>query len=312
MTKFSDWWEGLDTKRGAPEPQADEPQAEVEPAPEFDPVAAKLEALEEAYGVNAHFLALERLWGKGRIGSVAGAEPAALMHALKLSEETQVLGVGCGLSGLAQGLVKASGAWVTLLDWRVDLAAVARQRVKHARLQKKVMVEPWTEAGRVSNRRFDAAYSVESMMFMKDKGAVPARVASALKPGARFLVVEPVLDEGGKIEGAAAAFRTAPTSPALWTAKQWMEKLGRAGLDAQRPEEVTGQAVLELRGAFAKLHKNLAEVADDAKKVESAEGVLRLLALEAEDARDRLRALERGDVAVYRFLAQKPRPDENA
>jgi trans-aconitate methyltransferase len=118
----------------------------------------------DRYSVHAHFVP-------------ALGQP--VLELLKPSPRERILDIGCG-DGVLTEKIAATGAAVVGIDAAPDMVNAAKNRGLDARVMDGVNLR--------FNHEFDAVFSNAALHWMKsDPDAVIAGVASALKPGGRFV-----------------------------------------------------------------------------------------------------------------------------
>lgn len=119
------------------------------------------------------------------IGGRVATEP--FVTAMKLSEESRVVDLGCGLGGPARYVAETTGAFVTGIDLTPEFVETGRvltdwtglaDRVRH--VEGSVLELPLDED------TMDAAYMIHVGMNVSDKVGIAREAARVLKPGGIF------------------------------------------------------------------------------------------------------------------------------
>lgn len=267
-------------------------QAAVEAACDDPKVARFLRAPE--------LVALDMLWGEGRC---APSDPGAddrLANILTLNETHTAAWFG-GLGAGPIALAASSGGYVDVFEWRERWRAPTEALVAASREKTRVRVfemPGFDEAA--SGRRFDAAVVAYRAGDFEPEADFPGFIRSRLKPGGLVSMIEPVVEEHWSPGAASGCFAT--PYPGLRTLADWRAALANAGLEARVVEDITGAQTVQIKRGWAHARESLDALIEVSTSVPQIKPILASLAVEAVAAHQRLRALERGDLAVYRFL----------
>jgi cyclopropane fatty-acyl-phospholipid synthase-like methyltransferase len=107
------------------------------------------------------------------------------LEALRLSDGARAVELACGRGGFSEYLAANSGADVLGLD-------ISRSQLSHARKRKRAnLAFVHHDIMRVDElgERFDAVVLMDADCYLPDKREAVARIARAMKPGGRFLLV---------------------------------------------------------------------------------------------------------------------------
>lgn len=290
ISRLHEWWEGVG---GEP---VEQPDLSASPSA-VSSRAASLRA-RIARGDPA-IIATELLWGEGRVGPGEAAADVRQTASLAVGSNSSVCWLGVGMAAPAASVAAASGAYVTGLEWRDDWLARGREVAAAAGLGRRLTCEPMTfDPLSLPDRRFDAFCAMERLNEAPDLAALLDAARGALKDDGLILFIETVSEDEPEEDDASAA----PLTVAGWRAM-----LSQAGFDMRVVEEVTGSAIAREQAAWGRFLRELsvlAEIAAAEPRVRSVLGKVVELLLASQN---RLKALEQGDLAVYRFVAARSR-----
>lgn len=258
-------------------------------------------AAAEAFDAESAALAL--LWGQG--AEAAGLPSAVLdeMKALGLAPSGRLHWLGCGLgAGLAAAARARPMGVVHGFEWRPGWDAAARAHLARNGLGARVKVDALVPGDpKFGGFRADALVVFERLWELGPLETVLGAARMSLRPGGLALAVEMVRDDPrAPLDGV-----DCPSRAPLRELEQWRRAWSGAGFELRLVEEVTGTAIARLRTALAAVPQRLAGV-DAATLSETERAALARAVQEAGASQKRLRTLERGGLAVYRFLAARP------
>ncbi len=141
-----------------------------------------------------HLATLDEFHIRGRKGT------QELFALLKPTRSMHVLDIGAGLGGPARVLASQYGSTVTGLDLSEVFVDVGNELSEWLNLSDQVQLVcgnalemPFENGG------FDAAFTIHTLMNIKDKPALVAETARVLKPGAALAMFETFTGDGGEI-----------------------------------------------------------------------------------------------------------------
>ena len=150
---------------------------------------------------------LELIWGEGFM-SPGGADEVTRIVGDHDLAGSDVLDIGCGTGGAAVVLVRSHGAAsVTGVDVQAEQVDRATQLAAQHGLSDRVAhrrVEPGPLA--FAEASFDAVFSKDSVIHVRDKQAIYAEAHRLLRPGGRLLVGDWLRGDGADLDDAVAAF----------------------------------------------------------------------------------------------------------
>ncbi|MEU1677395.1 methyltransferase domain-containing protein [Streptomyces roseifaciens] len=220
-----------------------------------------------------------------------------LIEQVALRPGQHLLDIGCGQGRPALRLAEASGGEVTGITVSAEQVAAGTEAAAGAGLADRVRFAladvselPYADG------EFDAAWAMESLMYLGDRPAALREIARVLKPGGVFVLSDYVesaeLDEEWRkvlLEGF--------TVGSLPTADQYVEMITAAGLTVERNFDATAH----LRRSAARIDQL---VADNYDKVVEKGGVQ--FAEEFKEMIDRVSKLERDMLGYSVITVRKP------
>lgn len=292
--RFLAWWEGYEAgagRRGRVRPTVVTGHDVRYEAPRQRWETARLKLVQE-------------VWGEG-FSSPGGAEYIQTMvKFFGLNPAMSVLDLGAGLGGATRTMSDRFGVWVTGLEADKDLAEAAMALSTKAGMAKKAPIshfDPETFTHKI--RSIDCAFSKEFLFTVKDKPALLRTVEGALKPRGQFLFTDYVLKVAGQSSAALQKWRDIePHTPHPWSVNDYRQALAELHLDVRVVEDNTKDFHRMVTQAWADYIRRL-----EAQGV--APAAAPALVDEIELWTHRIKAIESGDLKVYRFHALKKDTD---
>jgi cyclopropane fatty-acyl-phospholipid synthase-like methyltransferase len=151
---------------------------------------------------------------------------------LNLQEGERLLDVGAGVGGPARSISARTKCSVTAVEVLEDLSQMARVLNERVGLDEKI---EWIHGdmctAEVEPASCDAMMSLLVILHIKDRATLFSKIATALKPGATFLIEDMVCVAPGGVmpERPAELLRTLVHAPFIPTQQQYEEHLREAG-----------------------------------------------------------------------------------
>ncbi len=280
---------------------------QAEPARDDSPAARA----RRRYQGPAPLVAAELLWGKGRLWLEDKAGEKALHWQAAKSETIGVLGAGLG-GRPAQIAAQVPTASVLEFDWRADVLKWRKARLpQEGREEARPCYEVNIGMAMPPPRRCQCMISAEPL-FAQTGTSLLAWARSALEAGG-VLVLEELVNDG-----------TRPPSKEQrhgWLSRdsghgQWLRLeeqsnlLRRHGLVIGKVKERTGAQLRALKMALESSTAEKEALDQAIKLAPELKTVADHFNCEQKAAKNRLKALEHGALAVYRIEVIKPRADE--
>jgi len=163
----------------------------------------------------------------------------SLIELLAPQPAHHVLDVGCGIGGPARMLNQAAGCRVTGIDLTPSFISTAheltRRTAQSAQMSYAVGSATALPFAEVS---FDAAWHIHMSMNVADKTAMYAGIFRVLKPGARFIIYDPVRGQGPEPAYPAPWAETARTS-FLLSEREMLAAITQAGFVVTQTSDAT-------------------------------------------------------------------------
>jgi ubiquinone/menaquinone biosynthesis C-methylase UbiE len=174
------------------------------------------------------------------------AQPLVVERHVRSTGARQVLEIGCGrgfnLLNLARRNPEVSFAGIDLTPWHVRAARFLARRHRNVEVQEGDFHQlPFAD------RSFDLVFSVEAICHAADVYRVVEEVRRVLRPGGRFVTVEPWRSPGFETLGEAKRrsvrlVESVFILPDLQEFDSWLEKTTALGFEPIMTEDVTGAA----------------------------------------------------------------------
>ncbi len=137
---------------------------------------------------------LEHFHGRGK------AATADLAASLDLTSDDEILDIGSGVGGPARYIARTYGCRVMGIDLTAEFCETARRLTAVVGLSDKVRIEQASATDLpFEDSRFDAAYSQNVSMNIRDKGTMFGEAFRVLRPGAPFALSELAVGHGGPV-----------------------------------------------------------------------------------------------------------------
>jgi SAM-dependent methyltransferase len=161
-----------------------------------------------------------------------------MLEGLALPAEPDVLDAGCGYGGTAFDLQPKLGG--NFLGRTISPTQIARARAAaHARgLQGRIGFE-LKSYDEPFDRRFDLVIAIESLVHASDPFATVANIASALKPGGVFVLVDdmPVEPMPESLRGDIETVKRMWRMPVLPSERIWRQAFAAAGVEIEHSRD---------------------------------------------------------------------------
>jgi len=289
--RFLTWWNGEDEPTAAP--VAAEMEVPSGPSPDDDPKTAT--------GWPAPRLKVaQAFFGDGFVG-VGGVESVLdIAKSLALTKGNAVLDLGCGIGGGTRAIAKTFDCYVTGYEPSADLAAAANAMASQDKSEKQVKFIHRDLAAIDKKPRVDRIISKESLFQVQNKTALFAALDEVLKPHGFFAFTDYVLPASGWDSALLQAWRAHEREPAHpWAAEDWWNLIVGKGWQMPVYKEITKSYMRQMIVDFEAYAERL-------KAAGKNPALKKWVLWETEHWLLRFAALEKGELRVHRFLAQKP------
>jgi ubiquinone/menaquinone biosynthesis C-methylase UbiE len=291
------WWHGLDTEDVAPPPA--EAKAATQPEPEPEAPAAS-QVPDAAAWSEVRVKAAEIVVGDDCRTPIGPDKAVEALKPLGLTNAKGVIDISAGLGNAARQIAATYGAWVSGFESSACLAAQGMARSVEAGVAKKVpIVQVDLENMPKPAKPVDCVYGREAFYTVKNKKELLTGLVGALKTGGELVFTDYVLRAPGLKSAAVTEWAEGePAKPQPWSVEEMIAQLRELRLDVRVTEDYSKQfRDLIVRRLEALVTKNELVAGDPAQ----AEQLLH----EVELWGRRVKALDSGDVQVYRIYARK-------
>jgi len=297
------WWEGYDVNDIKERMAAN--RAEPETAPEPEKKAEPEVEVEKAVWDEARIAATQLIWGDGYCGPGGPENVIAMSKLLALSPKHSAMVIGAGLGGPSRVLASEFGVWISGYESSDALAERGMQMSIDAGLEKKAPIHH-KDLNSITEfeRKFDRAYSKESLFTVENKTQLLQKVFEHLKDDSLFLVTDYVVKDQDSLAkpDVISWLRQEPIDPYPVTSDTMVQALENSGFSIRVNEDITDQYLNMISEAWAcadNVVQLLAEQGPDGTKN------LMMIMKEAEFWGKRTKIMRSGDLKVHRYLAHK-------
>lgn len=287
-----------------PQPRRKAPPARVQRAP--DPS----EAILQKYAGPPEWSGASVAWGPGRVSPHATDLEDRAAQYFSLSHD-QILGVlGAGGGGPVARVAGSLGSFVHGYDWRSGLDIQANEYVRDRQALPKAGVHAFSlEAASPPVRRLHGLLVVEPVMTLASNTVIDW-MRMSLEPDARIVLEEPSREPGHGAAPGHAWFIDNDHRDYSWMDRGEREAvLKRNGFQVMKVRETTGSMLRNLRTVLQGAQLRGEELRQAMEIAPVLEEVFDSFNEQLELAKNRLRALENGEIAVYRYFAIKQRAE---
>ncbi len=307
--KSSNMFQGLWGKRAAPAKPAVKARSKPKAKTTTPPTESRQNRTHDQFKGPAPLVAANLLWGPDRLWPYDEASENALPW--QAGEGTHIGILGASLGAWGRNVAdQVPTATVTEFDWRAD---VSRWRLERDRAQSPEQTFYEVNLGVLLPPpvRCSCLLGVEPV-FAQAGSSLLRWARLALEPGGTLILEELAVDS--------------PALPAREVRNGWMVRglpsaqwlrldeqesiLRRSGFTLGSVRERTGAHLRAMRLALDKAEERYEALAKAMKQSPSLKNVADHFKCEWNTAKNRLKALERGALAVYRIEVIKPRADE--
>lgn len=280
------------------------PPARVQRAP--DPS----EALLSKYAGPPEWTGAGVAWGAGRVAPCASDLEQRTPQYFSLSSE-QILGVlGAGLGGPVANISRDMRCFVHGFDWRPGIDVPAGEFVRNSRKLAKAAVHSiMLDQVIPPARRLHGLVAVEPVLTMASDAMVDW-MRMGLEPESRIVLEEPSREPGHGSGLSHPWFADRRNDECTWMDRGQREAmLKRNGFKVIKVRETTGSMLRQLRTVIQDAQHRGTELRQAMEIAPVLETVFDSFTEQLELAKNRLHALENGEIAVYRYFAIKQRAE---
>lgn len=253
---------------------------------------------EPAYRLPPRLVALEALWGEGRVRPGDATAEAMAPARLGLGPDSVLAFLGPGLAEPVKTLASAHGGRIDVFEWREETNEALAYGVKSSKLAARVTVSRIDlDALALPPETYDGLLSIDDFAYCGYPPRLAQQFAKILRPGATAVVETYV---GLRAEELATAFASSFAEPQIRAHGDLLQFFTDAGLEIEADEELTDEFVALARASF----KALGERLTDGRGLDPA--TAQELAWETEAWRARLRLLVQRRLERRRFILRKP------
>lgn len=268
------------------------------------------EELLRKYAGPAEWAGASVAWGPGRASPCAKELESRVPQYFSLGAE-QILGVlGSGLGGSVSSIARSVRSFVHGYDWRASIESQASEFARSSHGAPKASIHTIMLDSVVPPlRRLHGLVAVEPVLTLSHE-AMLDWMRMGLEPDARLVLEEPSLEPGHGNTPSHSWFTDVPNSECTWMGRGEREAaLNHAGFWVIKVRETTGTTLRNMRFAIENAKQRGTELKQAMEIASILEDVFNSFTEQIELAKNRLHALENGEIAVYRYMAIKQRAE---
>lgn len=285
--RFKAWWEGYDLlvrhQDVAGDGTAGEAAAVAPPEPE-----------------KAYVDLIQDVWGEGFSTPGDTDYLLELVKPLGLNPAMSMLEIGAGLGGMARLMAEHFGVWVTGVESNREFAEAGMELSTKAGLAKKSPIEVFDpENFEAKSSAYDYVFSKEQLFTVTDKMRLLKMIESSLKNRGQILFTDYVLaKKNGVTAGIKAWMEAESLKDPPWSVSDYETALVANRFDVRITDDITDRLRTQVTRTWSEL---MVAAHGGNGQVQLSSGLL----AQAELWTRRVKAMESGDLRVYRFHALK-------
>lgn len=203
----------------------------------------------------------QAMFGDGFVSPGGIATTEEFSKLLHLSQDQNVLDVGCGVGGAAVYLARTYGCYVYGIDLSVNMILTALEQAAAHGNGDKISFEVSDATKRdLPDESYDAVFSRDVLIHVTDKPALFERLFKVLKPGGRLVITDYCRQAGDLSEE--FEFYVAKREYTLNTIDEYQKMLADAGFVDIVAEDRSEQLAQCLKEEVAKVDANKVMLAD--------------------------------------------------
>lgn len=164
---------------------------------------------------------------------------------------TRVLDAGCGVGGSSMWLARHRGASVVGITIAPEQVVIATRLAKEAGLDARATFHEMDFAATTfAPGSFDVVWNIESMCHAFDKREYLRHVLALLRPGGRFVCLEPFSRDGEQDAAVMKAMCqnwSMPPLPSVAQVREWLRDVGFVGVESEDVSDRVRRPVQALR-----------------------------------------------------------------
>ncbi|MBX2830606.1 MAG: phosphoethanolamine methyltransferase [Rhodospirillales bacterium] len=220
-----------------------------------------------------------------------------LAKPLALDETLSCVEIGAKLGGVARLLADRLGVWVTAFERDGELALLGMERSVQTGVQKKVPVQTFDPLQpELRKSYFNVVYSYGELYKIPEKTTFLAALAATLRDQGQILLTDYVLTRDLDESELAEWAKLEDEELFPWTAQEYKSRLGALKFDIRIAKDESETHLKHIKLAWA-------EMLSDIQKSGLDPDLMDYLVPEMEMWMNRVKMLENGSLAFYRFYA---------
>lgn len=294
-TRLKAWWEGYELVDPNQQAADVDGPAAVDTPPVEKP-SRKLWTAESAE-------AAELIWGNGFVLPGGEGYFLDLVKPFGLTPAMSVLDLSAGLGGGTRALTTNFGVWVEGMEPSPKLAELAMEKSTMAGLSKKAPIKNYDpDALDLPKSKFDCAFSREALFSVVRKDETLKAMEKALKDKGQIVLTDFVVRSSKLETDAVTNWRDA--EPSLiwpWSPDDYSNLAAALGLELRVAEDMTDKYRVMIMQGWSEFMNML-------KDKRLLPKMMLEVVEEAELWANRIKAIDSGDVRIFRFHLLKKKP----